>query len=138
MAGFQQIIIIGNLGRDPELRYTPAGKAVCSFSVAVTTKWGDNEHTEWFNCTAWDKAGEIINQYCAKGKQIQVVGTLKTEEYEKDGEKRKSVKLTVRDFTLLGGGNGGEREADPQRDPRPASKPTPPRNAPRPDADLPF
>lgn len=132
--GFQQVTIVGNLGREPEMRYIASGKAVVDFSVAVSTGSGDYEHTEWFNCQAWEKAAEIINQYAEKGHKIMVSGTLKTSEYEKDGEKKRMTRLTVRDFTLLGGRNSNsstdaptDEQPSPQQSARQAH--TPQRNS---------
>jgi single-strand DNA-binding protein len=121
--GFQQTIIVGNLGRDPEMRFTQGGKTVTTFSVAVTTGSGDYEHTEWFKCQAWERLAEIVNEYAAKGTRVQCVGTLKTRSYEdKEGTTRYSTELTVRDFLLLSG-----RSDTTEDEPQPArrNRPTP-------------
>jgi single-strand DNA-binding protein len=100
--GYQQTTIVGNLGRDPEMRYTQQGTAVTSFSVAVTTGSGNYEHTEWFRCSAWERLAEVVNEYAHKGSRVMCVGTLKTRSYEdKEGVTRYSTDLTVREFVLL-------------------------------------
>jgi len=101
-------IITGNVGKDPEIRYTADGKPVASFSVACGEKWKDGagnmkEHTEWFNVVAWGKLADICKQYVTKGRQINIVGRLRTEEYEdKDGVKRRTTKLNAEKVVLLG------------------------------------
>ena len=86
MSSFNKIIIVGYLGRDPELRYTPNGNAVCNFSIATTEKWKDvagaeRERTTWFRVTAWGRQAELANQYLAKGRQTYIEGRLRLEEY---------------------------------------------------------
>ena len=89
-----KIMVIGNLGTDPEMRYTPNGNPVTSFRLATTHKYttGDGERkeeTEWFTITAWNKLGELVNQYVTKGKRVYVEGRLKSSEWEgQDGQKR--------------------------------------------------
>ena len=77
---FHTIVIAGNLGKDPEMRYTPSGKAVTSFSVAVQDGWGDNKRTIWFRVSAWDKQAETCNQYLKKGSKVLVEGRLQADE----------------------------------------------------------
>ncbi|MBK8024097.1 MAG: single-stranded DNA-binding protein [Chloroflexi bacterium] len=119
MAGFQQVIVVGNLGRDPELRYTQAGVPVCSFSVAVTTMSGQGdarqEKTTWFRVSAWRELGERCQQYLAKGRQVMVIGTVETRAYQDNaGQPASSLELTARDVRFLGsredggGSRGGE------------------------------
>src|SRR3954470_3306475 len=88
MAGVNRVTVIGNLGKDPETKFSSAGKAICKFSVAVNEKYGDKEHTEWFNVTVFDKQAEACGQYLAKGRQVYVEGRQRTSEYEKNGEKK--------------------------------------------------
>lgn len=117
MAGFQQTIIVGNLGRDPELRYTQGGVPVCSFSVAVTTMSGQGdsrqEKTNWVRVSAWRELGERCNQYLAKGRQVMVIGTVEARAYaDNAGQPAASLELTARDVRFLGsredgGGSGG-------------------------------
>ena len=115
MAGLNKVMIIGNLGRDPEMRYTPSGTPVTSFSVAVSRNWrtpeGENrEETEWFNVECWNKLAEIANQYLQKGRQVYIEGRLKTDSWDdkNTGEKRYRTKVVASDMTMLGGrGEGG-------------------------------
>ena len=105
--GWQQVIIIGNVGRDPEMRYTPQGVAVCDFSVAVTEVTGRGEtrkeKTTWFKVTVWRERAETAAQYVKKGKQIMVVGTIDTSAYtNKQGEAKASLELTASNFQFLG------------------------------------
>jgi len=119
MASFQQTIIIGNVGRDPEMRYLQSGAAVCSFSVAVTESWTDKqtnekrEKTNWYKVTAWRNLAEVCNQYVHKGMQVMVSGTVEASAYlNKAGEPTASLELTVRDIQFLGGRNGAGNSSD--------------------------
>lgn len=99
----QRIDIIGRIGKDPETRAIQTGKNVTSFSLAVTEKYGDKETTTWFNCIAWDKAGEIIAKYTKKGDLLNVEGKIQTRDYkDKDGVTKYVWEVVVREFTLLG------------------------------------
>jgi single-strand DNA-binding protein len=109
MAGFQQTIIIGNVGRDPEMRYTQSGVAVCSFSVAVTERWNDRqtnekrEKTNWYRVSCWRGLAETANQYVRKGMQIMISGTVEASSYlGQDGQPRATLELTARDMQFLG------------------------------------
>lgn len=109
MAGYQYTIIIGNVGRDPELRYTASGVAVCDFSVAVTRRWNDRatneqrEKTTWFRVSAWRNLAETANQYVRKGMQIMVAGEVDASAFMgQDGQPRASLELTARDIKFLG------------------------------------
>ena len=87
MASVNKAILIGNLGRDPELRYTPSGKAVASFSIATTEKWRDQngemqESTEWHNIVLWGRQAEIAKEYLAKGRPVYIEGRIQTRSYE--------------------------------------------------------
>jgi len=107
-----KITIIGNLGRDPEMRYTPEGQAVVTFSVASSRKYKtaageQREETEWFNVSAWGKLAEICNQYLTKGKQVYVEGRLKSRTYQvQSGETRFSLDVSCSEIQFLGGGQG--------------------------------
>lgn len=107
MASVNKAIIVGNLGKDPEVRYTPSGKAVCKFSVATTEKWGDGEnekHTEWHNVVAWNKLGELCGQYLAKGRQAYIEGTIRSHSYDdKEGNKRYITEIIAQQVKFLGG-----------------------------------
>jgi single-strand DNA-binding protein len=115
-----KIIVIGHLGRDPEMRYTPNGQAVTSFSVAssrrYTTGGGEQrEETEWFNVSAWGKLGETCNQYLTKGQQVYIEGRMSSRTYEgRDGTTRVSIDVFLNDVQFLGGrgGDGGESGSD--------------------------
>jgi len=118
-----KITIIGHLGRDPEMRYTPEGNSVTSFSVASSRKYKTSsgeqrEETEWFNVSAWGKLAEICNQYLTKGKQVYVEGRLKTRTYETQaGETRFSIDVTCQEIQFLGGGQGQGEPAAEGREP---------------------
>ncbi len=112
---YQKTIVIGHLGKDPEMRYTPSGQAVTSFSVASSRRWTDKggqqqEKTTWFRVTAWDKLGELCNQYLTKGKLVLVEGDIDASAYTaQDGQLRASLELTARNVRFLSGsGQGGE------------------------------
>ncbi len=117
MASFNKVIIVGHLGRDQEMRYTPQGTAVSNFSIATTEKRKDRsgemqEITTWFRVSVWGKQAESISQYLLKGRQVYVEGRLRTEEYtDRDGNKRISLEVTASDVQLLGsrgdGASGG-------------------------------
>jgi len=122
MGSVNKVILVGNLGRDAELRYTPGGAAVAKFSLATTETWNDKsgqkqERTEWHNIDIWGKQAETLTEYLRKGKQVYVEGRLQTDEYtDKEGIKRKSIRVRCDRVVLLsGGGRGGmvERSADP-------------------------
>jgi single-strand DNA-binding protein len=103
-----KLIVIGNLGRDPEMTYTPSGQSVTKFSVAsnrkYTTGTGEQrEETEWFNCSAWGKLAETCNQFLSKGQQVYVEGRLRSRQYQtQGGETRNSLDVTVQDIQFLG------------------------------------
>ena len=103
-----KVMVIGNLGRDPEMRYTPAGQAVTSFSVASNRKYKtaageEREETEWFNVNAWGKLGEVCNKYLTKGQQVYVEGRLQSRTWEtQDGERRFGNSITLTDVQFLG------------------------------------
>lgn len=116
MAGsVNKVILLGRLGRDPELKYTGSGTPFCKFSIATEDSWKDKgsgeakKNTEWHNCVAWDKLAEIANQYLAKGRQVYIEGQLQTREYDaQDGTKKKSTEIRVRELVFIGGrGEGG-------------------------------
>lgn len=121
-------IIIGNLGKDPEVRYTAAGVAVTSFTVATTESWTKDgkkeEKTEWHRIVAWDKLGEICGQYLAKGSKVYIEGKIQTRAWDdKDGNKRYTTEIVARDMKMLspkgssGGSGGGHYEEPPLPEP---------------------
>jgi single-strand DNA-binding protein len=127
MPSYNRIEIIGNLGKDPEMRYTPNGKPVATFSVAVnktvTGKDGQPEKvTDWFNVKVWDKLAETCNQYLSKGKSVFVVGTLHINNYEKDGQKRLFVEINADRVIFLS--PMGEQDETTAARPATATEPT--------------
>lgn len=128
MSGVNRVIIIGNLGRDPEVRYAQSGMAIAKLSVAVTERVKDGDAwkdaTEWFRVTLFGKTAENAAQYLEKGRQVYVEGRLKTDKYkDKDGIERTSVEVVANTIQFLGGGAGkGPRvevpagEAPPAKD----------------------
>ncbi len=119
MASFNQIIIMGNVGSDPEMRYTPNGNPVTSFSIAVnrvyTTADGEKkEEVEWFRVDTWNRTAEIANQFLTKGSPVQVVGRVKLEQWtSQDGRVGASMRVNCRDLILMGGSQGGSNRPPP-------------------------
>jgi single-strand DNA-binding protein len=113
MGSVNKVILVGNLGRDAEVRYTPGGAAVARFSIATTEVWNDKsgqrqERTEWHNIDLWGKQAETLSEYLRKGKQVYIEGRLQTDEYtDKEGQKKKSTKVRCERVVLLGGGSRG-------------------------------
>ena len=155
MASINKVILIGNLGRDPEVRYTPSGAAVCNVSVATTRNWKDKnsgdkvEETEWHRVVFYDRLAEIAGEYLKKGRPVYVEGRLKTRKWQdKDGKDNYTTEIVAEQMQLLGGressgsggyggGQGGNPEDYSQEAPsapsRPAARPSAaPRPAPAP------
>ena len=114
MASINKVIIIGNLGRDPEVRYTPSGAAVCNVSVATTRNWKDKnsgdkvEETEWHRVVFYDRLAEIAGEYLKKGRSVYVEGRLKTRKWaDKDGKDNYTTEIVAEQMQLLGGREGG-------------------------------
>ena len=107
-----KVILIGNLGKDPELRFTSTGSAVANFSIATSEQWNDRdgnkqERTEWHNIVVWGKQGESCSQYLAKGRQVYVEGSIRTRSYDdKSGTKRYVTEIVAQRIRFLGGGGG--------------------------------
>jgi len=135
--GVNKVILVGNLGADPETRYTPSGMAITSIRVATSESWKDKqtgeqqERTEWHRVDFFGRLAEIAGEYLKKGRQVYVEGKLRTEEYEKEGVKRWSTKIIADEMQMLGGREGGgeagggggyseRRERGPARGPQPA------------------
>ncbi|HSF23940.1 MAG TPA: single-stranded DNA-binding protein [Blastocatellia bacterium] len=118
MASFNKVILVGYLGRDPELRYTPEGTAVCNFSMATTerkkSKSGEfHDVTTWFRVTLWRRQAEVASQYLSKGRQVYVEGRLSMTEYQdRDGNTRTSLEVQGTDIQFIGsrGDEGSPRE----------------------------
>ncbi|HSE29024.1 MAG TPA: single-stranded DNA-binding protein [Candidatus Saccharimonadales bacterium] len=107
-----QVILMGNLTRDPELKTTPSGQSVCSFSLAINRSWQDQsgqqqDAVEFFDVTAWGKLGELVNQYLSKGRKCLVMGRLSQRSWEQEGQKRSKVEVVASDVTFLDGGGAG-------------------------------
>ena len=106
--GLNKVMIIGHLGRDPEMRYTPSGRPVTTFTVATSRSWStvDGERhseTEWFNIVAWGNLAEICKQYLTKGQQVYIEGRLQTRRWEdKEGNKHNSVEIVANEMMMLG------------------------------------
>ncbi|WP_374319351.1 single-stranded DNA-binding protein [Aquabacterium sp.] len=158
MASINKVIIIGNLGRDPEVRYTPNGAAVCNVSLATTRNWKDKnsgdrvEETEWHRVVFYDRLAEIAGEYLKKGSPCYVEGRLKTRKWQdKDGKDNYTTEIVAEQMQLLGGreargGSGGgygggaqggddgfsqEAPSRPAARPAPASRPSAPAPAPK-------
>ncbi len=106
MPGLNLVQLIGYLGRDPEGRFMPSGVKVCNFSLAVTRRWTDGggepqEATDWFNVEAWDRLGEICQEYLSKGSLVYIAGRLQTDRYEHEGETRFFTKVIARQMQML-------------------------------------
>jgi len=115
--GLNKVMVIGHLGRDPEMRYTPSGRPVTNFNVATSRTWktSDNERrteTEWFNVVAWGSLAEICNQYLAKGQQVYIEGRLQTRRWEEDGVSRSSVEIVAKEMVMLGKRKQKDQEGD--------------------------
>jgi len=112
MRSLNRVQLIGNLGQDPEVRYTNAGKAVCNFSVATSSTWKDaegspQEKTEWHRVVAWGKLAEICSQYLAKGRKVFVEGRLQTRKWQgQDGNDRYTTEIVIENMIMLGGREG--------------------------------
>ena len=111
--GVNKVILIGNLGKDPEMRYTQSGTAVANFTVATTESWGKDaekqEKTEWHNIVAWARLAEICGQYLTKGRQVYIEGRIQTRKWEdRDGNTRYTTEIVAQNMQMLGGrGEGG-------------------------------
>jgi len=144
MASFNRITIVGYLGRDPELRYTPDGTPVCDFSVATTERRKDKsgepqDITTWFRVTVWRRQAELAGQYLAKGKQVYVEGRLIQREYQdRDGNTRYNLEVTASDVQFLGsrGDEGSSARDEPSA--RPHHQPQTAAAAPVTEDDIPF
>jgi len=112
--GLNRVLLLGNLGADPELRVTPGGQAVLKLRLATTESYLDRsntrqERTEWHRITVWGKRGEALAKFLTKGDRIFVEGRIQTSSYEKNGEKRYSTDIIANNIILAGGGRRGER-----------------------------
>ena len=139
MAGVNKVIIVGRLGKDPEVRYTPSGAAVANFTVATSEEWKDKdsgekqERTEWHRIVAWRRLGEICGEYLHKGKEVYIEGKLQTRSWEdRDGNTKYTTEIVAQNMQMLGSaGKQGRAESSGERFPseEPANIP---------DDDIPF
>src|SRR6266487_6321733 len=127
--GLNKVLLIGNLGKDPEMKYTPSGNPVTTFSMAVSRNWrtpdGENkEETEWFRIVAWQKLAETCNEYLRKGMRVYIEGRLQTHEYQgQDGQTRQAIEVIASEMLMLdnkqtgpmGSGSYGSYEDRPAR-----------------------
>lgn len=135
---FNKITLVGNLGRDPELRYTPQGTPVCSFSLATNERRKDrttgenNDITTWFRVTLWGRQAETASQYLQRGRPVYIEGRLRVEEWtDRDGKPRHTLEVHATDMQFIGGG-GAREEGAPQA----ARAAAAPQDAPMPSADM--
>ncbi len=116
MAGINKAILIGNLGKDPDLRYTPGGQPVATFSLATSEKWKDKDgnmqdKTEWHNIVVWGRMAELAKEYLAKGRQVYIEGRIQTRSWDdKDGNKRYTTEIVARQMQFLGGRDAGPKD----------------------------
>jgi single-strand DNA-binding protein len=155
MASVNKVILVGNLGRDPEVRYSPDGAAICNISLATTSQWKDKatgerrEETEWHRVVFYNRLAEIAGEYLRKGRSVYVEGRLKTRKWQdkETGADRYSTDIVADQMQMLGGREGGEsggmgggdfNQAPPQRSQRPAQqqRPAAPQAAPANLADM--
>ena len=151
--GINKVILVGNLGKDPETRYMPSGKAVTNFSIATSESWKDKqtgeqkEQTEWHNIVMYDRLAEIAAEYLRKGSQVYVEGRLRTRKWQdKEGRDRYTTEIIANEMQMLGGrsGAGGGMGTESRAEPR-AAAPAERGSAPAPstsrdefDDDIPF
>ena len=147
MGSVNKVILVGNLGRDAELRYTPGGAAVATLNMATTEVWNDKsgqrqEKTEWHRVVLWGKTAESLNEYLTKGKQIYVEGRLQTRQWDdKDGNKRYTTEIRGDRIVLLGGGGGrggGASRGESGASSSDFAGPSPESSVPLTDDDIPF
>jgi single-strand DNA-binding protein len=139
MASVNKVILIGNLGRDPEVRYTPSGTAVANFSLATTENWTNKDgekqsRTEWHRIIAWGRLGETCGEYLSKGSQVYIEGSIQTNEWEdQEGNKRKTTEIRAWKMQMLGSRAQAEPLSNESFGPEPETAPSNP-----PEDDIPF
>lgn len=126
MSSINKVIVVGHLGQNAELKFTPSGAAVSTLSLATTESWKDKsgakqERTEWHRIVVWGKTAEVLAEYLTKGRLVYVEGKLQTRTWEKDGQKRYTTEIRADRVTLLGGRDGGNpaRRDEPTADQMP-------------------
>jgi len=138
MASVNKVILVGHLGADPEVRYTPSGRAVANFSLATTERFTNKEgekeeRTEWHRIVAWARLGEICGEYLTKGSQVYIEGRLQTRNWEdRDGNKRYTTEIVAQAMQMLGGSKKGGEAASVEES-HPSEEPVS-----IPDDDIPF
>ena len=144
--GINKVILVGTVGKDPEMKYMPSGDAIANISVATNESWKDKntgekkEVTEWHRVVFFRQLADIVGKYLRKGQQVYIEGSLKTRSWEKDGQKHYATEIVASDMQMLGSKGDGERTEQSASAPKPA----PPKPAPAPqsfedfDDDLPF
>lgn len=126
MSGVNKVILVGNLGKDPEVRHTGTGQAVANFSIATSESWTDKsgakqERTEWHRIVAWGKTAELCGQYLSKGRQVYIEGKLQTREWtDKENRKQYSTEVVAQQVTFLAGGKSEGRSASGSDDAMPS------------------
>ncbi len=151
MASVNKAILIGNLGRDPELKYTPSGVAVCTFTIATTDRWTDKEgnrqeKTEWHNIKLFRRQAEVAAEYLRKGSSVYLEGRIETRSWEQDGQKKYMTEINANVMQFLGGrredsgggGSPGGSSARPQQQQQQSQPDTGESNLEANDDDLPF
>lgn len=139
-----KVILMGRLGRDPELRYTESGQPVANFSIATNERWKDKdgesqERTEWHRLVVWGKQAEVCEKYLTKGRQVLVEGRLQTREWaDKNGEAKKTTEIVVTHVEFIGGGRSEEREGDEPAERGPRTGGTDPKTGFGGNDDIPF
>ena len=143
MAGINKAILIGNLGKDPEVRYTPSGLAVANFNIATSERWKDRdagemkERTEWHRIVAFGKLGEICGEYLSKGKQVYIEGRIQTREWEdRDGNRRYTTEIVASEMKMLGARDSRDTVRPPVEPPAPDF--SGPSGSEAPEDDIPF
>lgn len=128
--GINKVILVGNVGADPDQRFMPSGKAVTNIRIATSEAWKDRqtgdqqERTEWHTVVLFDKLGEIAGEYLRKGSQVYIEGSLRTRKWQdKEGRDRYSTEIVAREMQMLGGKPQGDRAA--RQEPSPAREPAP-------------
>lgn len=133
MASVNSVHLLGNLGRDVDLKYTQSGQAVCNFSIATTEKWKkdgeSHEDTTWHRIVAWGKTAELCSQYLSKGSSVFIEGSIQNRDWEKDGQKRTTTEIKAHTVQFLGG------KGEPRKQEAPSNQGG---GAPTPDDGIPF
>ncbi|MCA1960544.1 MAG: single-stranded DNA-binding protein [Desulfomonile sp.] len=150
-----KVLLLGHVGKDPEVRYTGSGRAVASFTLATSQTWkdqegNDQERTEWHRIVAWGRLGEICGEYLSKGKQVFIEGRIQSRDWEdQEGNKRTTVEIIASDMIMLGGGGPSQAQREDREPPPRSSRRPEPKDAgvrrperryepPPPEDDIPF